>query len=98
MQKNTTLEITNKALLEKDGEMKKRVQQSNKQLGKEQIMEQEVLEKQRANAQFKKDEKEYWNIWKDVGGFFKESKLIKAASLIEEQRVNALSKQNEKTH
>ena len=96
--KNTTLEITNKALLEKDEEMKKQAQWSNKQLGKEQIMGQEVLEEWRANAQFKKDEKKYWDIWKDVGGLFKESKLTKAASLIEERRVNALSKQNEKTH
>ena len=96
--KNTTLEIINKALLEKDGEMKKRAQQSNKQLGKRQIMKQEILKKQRANAQFKKDEKEYWDIWKDVEGLFKESILTKAASLVEKQRVNVLSKQNEKTH
>ncbi|MCJ1427658.1 hypothetical protein MMC29_005562 [Sticta canariensis] len=96
--KNTTLEITNEALLEKDGEMKKRAQQSNKQLGKEQIMGQKVLEEQRANALFKKKEKEYWDIWKDVGGLFKESKLTKAASLMEKRRVNVLSKQNEKTH
>ncbi|MCJ1422727.1 hypothetical protein MMC29_000607 [Sticta canariensis] len=96
--KNTTLEITNEALLEKDGEMKKRAQRSNKQLGKKQIMGQEVLEKRRVNAQFKKDEKEYWDIWKDVGELFKESKLTKAASLMEKRRVNVLSKQNEKTH
>ncbi|MCJ1266772.1 hypothetical protein MMC22_006657, partial [Lobaria immixta] len=78
--------------------MKKQTQQSNKQLGKGQIIGQEVLEEQKANAQFKKDEKEYWDIWKDVGGLFKESKLTKAAALIEEQRVNALSKQSKKTH
>ena len=96
--KNTTLEITNEALLEKDGEMKKRAQRSNKQLGKGQIMGQEVLEERRANAQFSKDEKEYWDIWKDVGKLFKEDKLTKAASLVEERRAIALSKQNEKTH
>ena len=96
--KNTTLEITSKALLEKDEEMKKQVQQSNKLLGKGLIMEQKILEEQKANAQFKKDEKEYWDIWKNVRGLFKESKLTKATSLMEEQRVNALSKQNGKTH
>ena len=57
--KNTTLKITNKAFLEKDKEMKKQAQQFNKQLEKRQIIEQEVLEEQQANAQFKKDEKKY---------------------------------------
>ena len=44
LQKNIILRITNKALLEKDRKMKKQAQQSNKQLGKRQIMESKVLE------------------------------------------------------
>lgn len=64
--RNTTLEITNKALLEKDNEMKKQVQHSKKQLGKGQIMGQEVLEERKVVAQLKKDKKDYWDTWTDV--------------------------------
>ena len=61
-------------------------------------MGQEVLEKQRANAQFSKNEKEYWDIQKNVEKLFKEDKLTKTASLVKERRAIAYSKQNEKTH
>lgn len=60
--RNTTLEITNEALLEKNDEMKKRGNYSRKQLGKGQIMGQEVLDKRRTTAQLKKNEKEHWDI------------------------------------
>ena len=56
---NTTLGITNEALLEKDVEMKKQAQHSRKQLGKGLIMGQEVLDEQKSFAQLRKNETEY---------------------------------------
>ena len=71
--RNDTLEITNEALLEKDNEMKMRVQHSKKQLGKGQIMGQDVLEERKVDAQFNNEEKDHWDIWKYVVYLFKDA-------------------------
>lgn len=107
--KNTTLQITNETLLEKDDEMKKQAQCSKKQLGKGQIMGQKVLEQQRVMVQSKQDKKAFWDIWKATMSLFKESKQTKAVttlekhqamthSKLEERNVKAQSKQKEKIH
>lgn len=56
---NTTLEITNEALLEKDEKMKKQAQHSRKQLGKRLIMGQKALDERKSIANFRKNETEY---------------------------------------